>query len=134
MVRAGPGNAARILDTADQTERFVLGGHSAPVTAAVFSPDGRHILTGSEDGTARLWDAATGSALGVMRSARSAIRSVAFAGDGSEAMVLSEGGTLRQYQIFATLGDLARHAKKTLPRRLTRDQRAQLWLPPAAGE
>jgi hypothetical protein len=69
-----------------------------------------------------------------MRSARSAIRGVAFNGDGSEALVLSEGGTLRQYRVFATLRDLAQHAKKTLPRRLTRDQRAQLWLPPAANE
>ena len=35
-------------------------GHSEGVTSAVFSPDGRQALSGSYDGTVRLWDIATG--------------------------------------------------------------------------
>jgi WD40 repeat protein len=30
--------------------------HQGPVTAAAFRPDGKVLLTGSDDGTARLWD------------------------------------------------------------------------------
>src|SRR5262249_14086799 len=37
--------------------------YPAVVSAAAFSPDGRRILTGAEDGRARLWDAATGAEL-----------------------------------------------------------------------
>ena len=38
--------------------------HDGPVDAAAFSPDGKTILTGGDDSTARLWDAATGQPIG----------------------------------------------------------------------
>jgi WD40 repeat protein len=98
------------------------------VTAVAFSQDGRHILTGSEDGTARLWEASTGRGTGVMRGARSSIKNVAFSGDGARAMVLSHNGTMRLYAVFATLRELAVHADAALPRRLTRTQRRQFSL------
>lgn len=33
-----------------------LVGHSGPITSAVFSPNGKNILSTSEDGTMRIWD------------------------------------------------------------------------------
>ena len=38
----------------------VEGGHKARLTSAASSPDERYILTGSADGTAKLWNIATG--------------------------------------------------------------------------
>ncbi len=63
--------------------------HQGQVTAVAFSPDGKTVLTGSEDGTARLWEAATGQPLGVPLVHQGAVRSVAFSPDG--ALLLTAG-------------------------------------------
>src|SRR5262249_48694085 len=41
----------------------VLKGHDNPIVSARFSPDGRKVATASMDGTARVWDTATGKQL-----------------------------------------------------------------------
>ena len=43
-----------------------LQGHSRRVYGIAFSPDGQHLITGSEDQTVRLWDIATGECLRVL--------------------------------------------------------------------
>jgi WD40 repeat protein len=51
------GKEARILDVDDGRELAQLGGHTAPIVAAAFSPDGTRIVTASRDGTVKVWDA-----------------------------------------------------------------------------
>jgi hypothetical protein len=41
-------------------ERSALTGHGDQVTSAAFSPDGKRVVTASDDTTARIWDAETG--------------------------------------------------------------------------
>ena len=38
-----------------------LRGHSGAVHSVAFSPDGTRVVSGSEDETAKIWDAATGA-------------------------------------------------------------------------
>lgn len=68
-----------------------LDGHSAPVTDACFSPDGRQVLTGSLDQTARIWDAASGKELVQLKGHNAAILAVAYSPDGRSVLTSSYG-------------------------------------------
>jgi len=76
----------------DNTRRhMVLRGHEGAVRSLAVSPDGRRIVSGSSDGTLRLWDAETGEALvDPMRGHQGEIFSVAFSPDGNR---IASGGS-----------------------------------------
>ena len=46
-----------------------FSGHLSEVTCMAFSPDGRRVLTGSEDDTAKLWDMRTGALIQIFEQA-----------------------------------------------------------------
>jgi WD40 repeat protein len=70
-------------------------GHEGPVRTAVFSPDGRRILTASWDGTARLWDAETGAPGPVLRGHEDPVESAVFSPDGRRIVTASPDRTAR---------------------------------------
>ena len=55
-----PDTAVRLWDVAGGKAIRQFNGHKEGVTALAFSPDGKTLVTGSLDGTTRLWDVATG--------------------------------------------------------------------------
>ena len=56
--------------------------HDKVVRAIAFRPDGKAVLTGSNDKTARLWDAATGQPIAEPLRAQAPVWAVAFSPDG----------------------------------------------------
>jgi WD40 repeat protein/serine/threonine protein kinase len=70
-----------------------------PRLSAVFSPDSRLVLTGGEDGTARLWDAATGAARGEPLHHDGPVLALAFSPDGSRVLTGSYDGTARLWDV-----------------------------------
>ena len=56
-----------------------LAGHSAIVDSAAFSPDGRRIVTGSDDSTAIVWDSATGQAAHTLKGHSQPVNSAVLA-------------------------------------------------------
>jgi WD40 repeat protein len=58
------GNVAQLCNVADGEWSVFSLGESSSTTAAEFVPDGRVIITASENGSIRSWDAITGSAVG----------------------------------------------------------------------
>jgi WD40 repeat protein len=61
---------------------LLLLPHSNAVFTALFSPDGKTVLTAGADGTARLWDAATGEAKGASLFHTGPVEQAAFSPDG----------------------------------------------------
>ena len=59
----------------------IFEGHTKVVWGAAFSPDGKYVLTGSEDDTARLWDRQTGQEIRQF-GCSSLVYQVAFSPDG----------------------------------------------------
>jgi WD40 repeat protein/serine/threonine protein kinase len=86
----GPrGAAVQIYDVASRKEQRVLPGRGDIVTALAFSPDGRILVTGGNEGSIQLWDWARGKELITFKGHATRIMSLAFSPDGS---LLATGG------------------------------------------
>jgi WD40 repeat protein len=61
MIAAFAGRNVEVWDTKSLKRRHLLEGHEAGGYGVGFSPDGRHLISGSYDQTFKLWDLARGT-------------------------------------------------------------------------
>ncbi len=74
---------------------FTLYGHTGSVNSVSFSPDGTRIVTGSDDRTAKVWDARTGTALLELKGHTGGVTSVSFSPDGTRILTGSGDETAK---------------------------------------
>jgi WD40 repeat protein len=77
----------------NRRERAVLHGHSGNINSVAFSSDGMRIVTGSEDQTALIWDAATGNRLETLSGHAGRVVAAEFSRDGGRVVTASADGT-----------------------------------------
>ncbi len=87
----GPGKSSRfnplgIGKALDERRKAISGGHYSDyidgVTSVNFSPDGKYLVTGAADKTAKLWEVATGLEIRTFKKHSKRVHSVAFSSDG----------------------------------------------------
>ena len=95
LVSRGPN--VEVLDESHTVLR-VLTGNSGPVRAVAYSPDGTTVATASTDGTARIWDVATGTTRTTLTGHTDLVYAVAYSPDGTTLATASNDGTVRIWE------------------------------------
>ncbi len=83
-------NELRIWEVASGRERVKLPGAPVGLGSIAWSPDGRQVARGNQDGTVQIFDAATGNEVMKREGKQGVVSSLAFSPDGQ---LLASGGT-----------------------------------------
>lgn len=109
------GCAAKLEGALVTRKVFMPSGHTRAVRSAQYSPDGKRIVTASDDGTARVWDSATMTEIGVLEGHTGVVTSAVFRPtDGRKIITASADGTMMVWdaETFECLNRLEEWAGK----------------------
>jgi WD40 repeat protein len=109
------GNDVTIWDVTTGQRVAEWEGHQKPAWGLAASPDGKTIVTASEDSTAIIWDAATGTILQVLPH-NYVVRTGAFSPDGQRLVTVTNDGILHLWDThtWQELKQLAGHSSSIL--------------------
>jgi WD40 repeat protein len=88
-----------VFDAASGKQTASCKGSDSEIWSWAFSPDGKLLSTGREDGTASIWDATTGPLVATCRGHANKVLGVSFNPDGTRLVSTSSDGTVRQWAV-----------------------------------
>jgi WD40 repeat protein len=89
---------------AEMKPLITLTGHTDKVLSVTFSPDGKRIVSGSSDGTVKVWNAENGKVILTLKGHKDKVFSVAFSPDGKR--IVSGGGVFQPEMEMPVVGDV----------------------------
>jgi WD40 repeat protein/serine/threonine protein kinase len=101
--------AAREQQAEPEGRVHSFAGHANWVSAVAATPDGRYAVSGSADGTLKLWDVSSGRCLRTLRGHTEWVTAVRLSADGRRALSGSADGTLKVWDTATG------HCLQTLP-------------------
>jgi len=98
LVSGSSDETVNIWDMPSGRHRPALVGHTGPVHAVAFSPDGK-LIAAADDATVRLWDFASGRALRTLRGHTAPVQSVTVSPDGRVLASASGDTTIKLWDV-----------------------------------
>ena len=113
LAAASDNHVVTIWNPASKTKIASLAGHTDRIVSATFSPDSRYLVSGSWDGTAKLWDVGQQRLIRTM-NVRKGVSSLAFSSDGTRLAVGSANKSITVWnlQSGAILHELRGHKRE----------------------
>jgi WD40 repeat protein len=88
-----------LWDSATSQQVWTITGHNHVVESVAYSPDGKWIVSGSDDRSLKIWDAESGQETKTFRGHGDMVTSVAFSPDGKRIVSASRDFTIRIWNV-----------------------------------
>jgi WD40 repeat protein len=92
-------NTIKVWVVATGKQQMAIKTPESAVRSMVFSPDGKTLVTGGDDGMIRLWDLATGKEVATLTGHKDDVLSLAFSPDGNLLASGSSDSTIKIWNV-----------------------------------
>jgi WD40 repeat protein/tRNA A-37 threonylcarbamoyl transferase component Bud32 len=100
LLQKNPSYDIHLWDVTGGKLLFTLPGHQETVRCLAFTPDGKRLISGSDDKSLRVWDPETGALLNTLKDHENAITGLAVFPDRTRFASTSADGTCRVWELY----------------------------------